>query len=194
MTDIIHLINNISLLLSYFIPGYIFISCYRWMSFSNKNNDNALVCKSIVVSYVFVLFWKIIWKADVLSNFQTLLVCLINLLIGIAIGKFSRTEKCSTILSKLKIDRTLCNNIWAETITGDDYLRIFMDDGTSYIGLCKLLEESCREPIIILWYYQKLDTDGSVLIDYSENPKEQIIINTKSVIRIELTKQKIIGF
>ena len=62
------------------------------------------------------------------------------------------------------------------------------------MGLCKLLEESCREPIIILWYYQKLDIDGSVLIDYSENPKEQIIINTKSVVRIESTKQKAVGF
>lgn len=194
MMNIIELINNIPLLLSYFIPGYIFISCYRWTSFSNKNNDNALVCKSVVTSYIFVLFWKIVWKTDVLLDSQILFICLINLILGIFTGNFSKTEKCSTILSKLKIERTLCNNIWVETVTGNDYLRIFMDDGTSYMGLCKLLEESCREPIIILWYYQKLDIDGSVLIDHSEDPKEQIIINTKSVVRMELTKQKAVGF
>lgn len=188
MMNIVELINHIPLLLNYFVPGYIFISCYRWSSFSKKENDNALVCKSIVVSYIFILFWKMVWKAKNFSNFQILIICLVSFIIGILLGNFSKTDKSRILLNKLKISRTLCDNIWVESIRGNDYLRIFMEDETSYIGLCERLEDTCREPIIILYHYRKLDTDGSVLKDYWDNPKEQIIINTKNVTKIELIK------
>ncbi len=63
-----------------------------------------------------------------------------------------------------------------------------MEDGTSYMGLCKHIEDTYRESIIILWHYQKLDVDDNVLINYWDKPNEQIIINTKSIVRMELIK------
>ena len=118
MIYIIELINNIPLLLNYFIPGYIFIACYRLASFSNKIFDSALICKSIVSSYIISLFWKIIWDITIFSTLQILIICIISFILGMLVGFFVRSKYCKVIFTKLKIDHSLCDNIWVETIGG----------------------------------------------------------------------------
>ena len=43
------------------------------------------------------------------------------------------------------------------------------------------------EPIIALINYQKLDKDSDVVIDYSQNKNELILLNTKDFEKIEIT-------
>lgn len=62
-----------------------------------------------------------------------------------------------------------------------------MKDGSSYLGQFRYGEPFKSEPIIVLATYQKLDKDNDIVIDYSNNKNELIMINTKDFDRIEIT-------
>ena len=49
---IIDLIDNIPYILSFVIPGYIFLSTYYWVSFVDHKNFNNLIIKSVAASYI----------------------------------------------------------------------------------------------------------------------------------------------
>lgn len=46
-----------------------------------------------------------------------------------------------------------------------------------------------REPIITLITYQKLNADGDIVLDYSENGSRTIVLNTKNFEKIEVISQ-----
>lgn len=62
-----------------------------------------------------------------------------------------------------------------------------MKDGSSYLGQFMYGEQSKSEPILVLGTYQKINNEGDVVIDNSQNPKELIMVNTKDFDRIEIT-------
>lgn len=186
--EIIELINNLSLILSYFIPGYVFISGYRWSSFSNKKYDTPLLVKSIELSYIFLLLYKVIFNIEILTDFNVICLCGISAIIGLILGFFTRTETCNKLFDIFNIDRSLYDNIWVETIKAGDYIRVFMKDGCSYLGLCERLENDNREPIIVLYNYQKLSPSSDIIIDMSGKKNELIMLNTKDFEKIEVIK------
>ncbi len=69
----------------------------------------------------------------------------------------------------------------------DTWVRVFMKDGSSYLGQYRYGEPFKSEPIIALINYQKLDKDSDVVIDYSQNKNELILLNTKDFEKIEIT-------
>ena len=90
-------------------------------------------------------------------------------------------------LRKSHIDRTTNENIWQDTIKDNTWVRVFMKDGTSYLGYYRYGESNQREPIIVLGMYQKLNSKANVIIDNSQNPKELIMLNTRDFEKIEIT-------
>ena len=89
----------------------------------------------------------------------------------------------------MHIGRTTNTNIWDDVIRPYTWVRVFMKDGSSYLGQYRYGEPFKSEPIIVLATYQKLDKDTDVVIDNSKNINEFIMINTKDFDRIEITYQ-----
>ena len=80
------------------------------------------------------------------------------------------------------------SSIWDDVLQGPNWVRVFMKDGSSYLGYYRFSEEYEREPIIGLTHYQKLDKDSDVVIDYSDNDDEVLLVNTEGFDRIEVTR------
>ena len=64
-----------------------------------------------------------------------------------------------------------------------------MKDGTAYLGQYSYGELFTSEPVIMLITYQKLDDNGNVLRDYSQDKDRAIVLNTKDFDRIEVVYQ-----
>lgn len=111
----------------------------------------------------------------------------VSAILGFLIGKIISHRWFNNILHKLHIGRTTNENIWDDVIKPYTWVRVFMDDGSSYHGQFRYGEPFKSEPIIALATWQKLDADVDVVIDNSQNPNELILLNTKDFVKIEIT-------
>lgn len=111
-------------------------------------------------------------------------------LLGLFIGKIISHRWFNLLLHKLHIGRTTNENIWDDVIKPNTWVRIFMKDGTSYMGQYRYGEPFQREPIIVLATWQKFDKNVNIVIDNTQNPNEIIMINTKDFEKIEITYQE----
>lgn len=106
---------------------------------------------------------------------------------GLILGKIITHGCFNDLLHELHIGRTTNDNIWKDAIKPYTWVRIFMEDGSSYLGQYAKGESFEREPIILLATYQKLDKDGDIVIDHSQDANEFIMVNTKNFDRVEIT-------
>ena len=113
----------------------------------------------------------------------------ISACLGLIVGKITVHKYFNLFLHKLHIGRTTNTNIWDDVIRPYTWVRVFMKDGSSYLGQYRYGEPFKSEPIIVLTTYQKLDKDTDVVIDNTKNVNEFIMINTKDFDRIEITYQ-----
>ena len=66
------------------------------------------------------------------------------------------------------------------------FLRIYMKDGTSYLGIYRKSENFEREPFILLSRYQEFNKDNRIIKDYFDNTNKFILLNTKDFERIKI--------
>ena len=185
-----NLINNIPEIISYVVYGYVFLSAYYWITFKdNKNFENMLI-KSVACSYLLTTVFDTIlikYSIELSNQYQVIVYFALSAILGLAIGKLISSEIFNTVLHKLKLGRTTNENIWDDVIKPYTWVRVFMKDGSSYLGQYRYGEPFKSEPIIVLATYQKLDKDSDVVIDNSQNPHELIMLNTKDFEKIEIT-------
>lgn len=89
------------------------------------------------------------------------------------------------------INKNVNTYVWDDVLNEKGtWVRVFLKDGTSYIG--QHIHSECfeREPIIALACYQKLDVEGKAVKSYVDEPNEIVVMNTKDFDRIEITKPK----
>lgn len=186
---IIDLIDNIPYVLSFVIPGYILLSTYYWVSFVDSKNFNNLIIKSVAASYILGIVFDFIFEMinlTILPEQRVILLSITALLLGVILGKLCHSTVFNNILLKLHIYRTTNDDFWMDVFKDNTWVRVFLKDGKSYLGLYKYGQPNKDEPIIALSMYQKLDEEGHVIIDNSSNPKELIVLNTKDFDRIEI--------
>lgn len=178
-------------ILSYIVQGYVFLAAYYWISFKDNKDLTNFLIKSIAVSYILKIFFDKIcsWEKIIFDNNTNYTICLIGLsaVLGLLFGKISTHRRFNMLLHKLHIGRTTNANIWDDVIKPYTWVRVFMKDGSSYLGQYRYGEPFKSEPIIVLATYQKLDKDTDIIIDNSQNPNELIMLNTKDFDRIEIT-------
>lgn len=146
---ITELINNIPTLLDYIVLGYIFLSAYYWTSFIKFENSKIFIVKSIVISYILKNFYKatilcLVPKKLITSIHITILLYIITLILGLGLGRIFHTVWFGDLLIKLNLGRTLNSNIWDDIFKSGMILRIYMKDGSSYIGQYCKSEEHTR--------------------------------------------------
>lgn len=171
-----------------------FLVVYYWIAFKdNKDFDNLLI-KSVAASYILtIVFDTIVSKCNIVfrnQNYKILTYFSVSALLGLFIGKIISHRWFNLLLHKLHIGRTTNENIWDDVIKPNTWVRIFMKDGTSYMGQYRYGEPFQREPIIVLATWQKFDKNVNIVIDNTQNPNEIIMINTKDFEKIEITYQE----
>lgn len=188
---ITYLIDNIPQIISYVVYGYVFLIAYYWISFKDNKDFNNLLIKSIATSYLLTTIYDlIVLKCDIVFNnsyYKVISYFFISAILGFIIGKIISHRYFNLLLHKLHIGRTTNENIWDDVIKPYTWVRVFMKDGSSYLGQYRYGEPFQREPIMVLATWQKLDKDVDVVIDNSKNPNELIMLNTKDFEKIEIT-------
>ncbi len=187
------LINSIPEIISYVVYGYVFLVSYYWISFKDNKDFNNLIIKSIAANYLLTTIYDIFiskYNIDFNSDYYKVVsyFC-VSATLGILIGRITSHRQFNLLLHKLHVGRTTNENIWDDVIKPHTWIRVFMKDGSSYLGQYRYGEPFKSEPIIVLATYQKLDKDTDVVIDNSQNPNELIMLNTKDFDRIEITYQ-----
>ncbi len=175
----------------YVIYGYIYLTTYYWITFKDNTNFNNLFIKSVAVSFILKTIFEVItyrFNINFQSNIlKTFMFVFASACLGLIIGKITVHKYFNLLLHKMHIGRTTNTNIWDDVIKPYTWVRVFMKDGSSYLGQYRYGEPFKSEPIIVLATYQKLDEDTDVVIDNSKNINEFIMINTKDFDRIEIT-------
>lgn len=186
-----YLIDNIPKIISYVVYGYIFLVAYYWISFKDNKDFNNLLIKSIAASYLLTSICNLlIEKYNIIFRneyYKVISYFAISAILGFATGKIISHRWFNLLLHKLHIGRTTNENIWDDVIKPYTWVRVFMKDGSSYLGQYRYGEPFKSEPIIVLATYQKLDKDTDIVIDNSQNMNELIMLNTKDFDRIEIT-------
>jgi len=111
----------------------------------------------------------------------------ISAILGFVIGKIISHRWFNLLLHKLHIGRTTNENIWDDVIKPYTWIRVFMKDGSSYMGQYRYGEPFKSEPIIVVTNWQKLDKDVDIVIDNSQKQNELIMLSTKDFEKIEIT-------
>ena len=187
---IIYLIDNIPEIISYAVYGYVFLAAYYWISFKDNKDFNNLLIKSITANYLLTSIYDLfIARYHITFNYtyhKVICYFLVSALLGFSLGKIISHRWFNFLLHKLHIGRTTNENIWDDAIKPCTWVRIFMKDGSSYLGQYRYGEPFKSEPIIVLATYQKLDKDSDIVIDNSQNNNELIMVNTKDFEKIEI--------
>lgn len=178
-------------IMSYIVYGYIFLSAYYWISFKDNKDFTNLVIKSIASSFILKSSYElIVQRFNIVFSSELLKIVvfvLISGVVGLVIGRLVSDRRFNLLLHKLHIGRTTNTNIWDDVIKPYTWVRVFMKDGSSYLGQYRYGEPFKSEPIIVLATYQKLDKDTDIVIENSQNMNELIMLNTKDFDRIEIT-------
>ena len=164
---ITEIINQLPQILSYIVPGYIFLTIYQWTRFRDGDSLKNIVLKSIVVSYVIKILLNILFK---------------ELHIAIIIS----SRRYNKLLRILNISRTTNKNIWDDVYQNGTALKIYQSDGTFYAGHLRFCEENQREPLVVLSRYGLFDENNNILMDKTEDSSEEIMLNTKDFKKIEI--------
>lgn len=135
---------------------------------------------------MFVSKFNIVFKSE---NYRIITYFGLSALLGLLIGKIISHRWFNILLHKLHVGRTTNENIWDDVIKPNAWVRVFMKDGSSYMGQYRYGEPFKSEPIIALATWQKLNKDVDVVIDNTQKPNEIILINTKDFEKIEITYQ-----
>ena len=137
---VIELINNIPNLISNIVYGYIFLSAYYWISFVRQNSYKNFIIKSVIANYILKNFYKITFFQFISNKYENrpivvILLCVITFVIALILGEVLHTTWFNDKLIKLHIYRSTNENIWDDIIKTGMFLRIYMKDGTSYLGI-----------------------------------------------------------
>lgn len=187
--DIYKLMSAIPYILSYFAPGYVFIVLFTHIALKNKNTDlEHILFRSAVTSFIIKSIFDLIFAPQAYGVHYYISLVVLSAVLAYLSGIFIRSDAFDIIQTKLKIGRTIHSNIWHDILRKDAWYRIYLkncDEG--YLGQITECEENAREPIVVMSRYQVLNNNNDILLDYSQNPYEKIIINLKDFDRIEQT-------
>lgn len=180
----------------YIVFGYMYLTAYYWISFKDNKDFHNIVFKSLIANYVLTTIYQMIGRkfGIVILPYtpkQIIVYSVVSVALGLAIGRMVVSTRFNTLLAKLYFGRTVNDNIWNDIVddTRLTWLCIHMKDGTAYLGQYNHGELFTSEPVIMLVTYQKLNADGEVLTDYSQDKDRAIVLNTKDFDRIEVVYQ-----
>lgn len=151
-----------------------------------------MLLNSLIVSFILKTIYDGIlhlanaqWEKT--GSAYLIVLFLSSIFYGYLCARFMQSEYGQNFRDELKIKRTTNENIWQDIIKPDIWIKVWLRDSEqSYYGQIKYAENFRREPIIVLEYWQLLDSDGTVLEDAASDKKYCIVLNLSKFERVEV--------
>ena len=192
------LIEHLTEFLLYVVPGYLFLSVYRYILYKDENTVSQtanILLNSIIASFVLSplyngllsLFHSNWGTSDYTYLIYVFVFCVLT---GYLSASTITSRKASMLFEAVKINRTVHQNIWNDVLKPDMWIRIWLKESDkSYYGQVKYRENYGREPLIVLEYYQFLDEHATAIIDHTSDPKRTVLLNLTLFERIEMVER-----
>lgn len=188
--DISTLIANIASIMSYFVPGYVFISVRCFIQFRKHPTDELLI-SAIALSFIFRLMVALvagIFKVTPSENAIMIYSIVLAIILAYVISLIVQKKRFSKLLLKLKIPRTANTSIWSDVVEPNCTFRILLEDCV-VCGKYKYGEENREKPYIVLEKYKILEKNEphEVKCDYSDDKFRVFMVSTSDIKHIEIT-------
>lgn len=191
MGEMIYIIAGI---LQFFVPGYVFLSCYSFVSCS-KREDKALylITKSIAISFVFSLVIGITASAVTINELGLLVIGLIfTACLGMLFGRLHRCRWFKALVGRL-FRRGFANSefveLWETAIMEKHkgvYLQLKLkNDENTYEGQLDTIISVNSDPKIFLKSYICTSPEGKELRNYTDDSDFRMIIKASDIERFE---------
>lgn len=188
--DILAIINNVTILLKYFIPGAICIKLFSFLYYKTEISDcDYFIFKSIILSGIIVYPLETVytkWNDFVL--FATSII--IGVLMCFIISKILGSDCLQKFLQKLRIRKTT-RCFWDDVIDLENgsYAEVKVkDDENLYVGYVEYLEEKMEGDIYISISELTVITKNGD--KSSQDANVRLIFNTANVERLILKSAK----
>ena len=180
--------------LQLFVPGYVFLSCYSFVSCS-KREDKAfyLIVKSVAISFIFSLIVALIEPVVTLSDALLLTICLfVSAILGLVWGRLHRckwVKSTANFLFKRGFSNSEFVELW-ETAINEGHQAVYLllklkNDDNTYEGQLDTVISVNSDPKIFLANYICTAPDGSTVCDHTDNQDYKMVIKYEDIERFE---------
>lgn len=182
--DLKNLLEILPDIVLYIASGYLFIFIFCFISLRKKLNDiQGVFIISLVVGFIL----KTVVCAVIPVRFgfyvNTVGFLIICAFLGGIAGYTVESSWFRKILTKLRISRSVHENIWHDIIDVEGntmWIRaVSREKEQVIIGILVLVEEFQRYPLLVLQQYRVYDLEGKLIEDYIQNANHQIIIKSE---------------
>lgn len=190
---IMDIIANITGFITYFAPGYIFISGFNYAACLERETEKEyLIIKSISISY---LFYTLTSYVGTKYNLEVLLIQVITfigaILLGLIFGRIHRTKwanKISLFLFKREMTNNMFVELWERANDSDAIVCVTLtmkDNVGIYEGQIYKVSSYNTNPEILLAYYICYDKDLNVISDYSSTENSSLLVHYSDIQKFE---------
>lgn len=190
---IMDIIANITGFVTYFAPGYIFISGFNYAACLERETEKEyLIIKSISISY---LFYTVASYVGSKYNLEVLLIQVITFIgaifLGLIFGRIHRMEwanKVSLFLFKREMTNNMFVELWERANDDDAIVCVTLtmkEDVGIYEGQIYKVSSYNVNPKILLSYYICYDHDMNVISDYSSTDNASLLVHYSDIQKFE---------
>lgn len=181
LEEMIKVLENIPLLLQYFVPGFWAITVFKFTSGKTIKNEYNLLF-SCVISYILLSFTELILSLPYINLMPSTVYIssAISIILGTLLSIIVTCIICSEKFKQLTVQlfhRTVNKSIWKDVIDfkNGSNLKIYVKDKNYFIiGHHKNQEEEdVNDPWLAVNEYAVFNADtGEVIIDYMIKPED----------------------
>lgn len=195
MEWMLKLIENIDIIIFYFTPGYICIYLFELFRGKSSDENNIIVIKSLVLSYLIQLIYKAIFKVNIVKEITDYIgVVALAVIISYTFYMLIKWGIIDAISKFFKINRSTMPNIFDSCIDikYGTWITVYMkDDKVIYQGKVRKWESMSsrndKDIFIVLSNYCSYGYNGEDLNLYEDDNTQWALLNTKNISRIEFT-------
>lgn len=189
---------TISDIILYIVLGFIFMQIFNFIVSNQSSNDfQHIFFKSLIIGFILV---NVMSTLPFTSN-NIYLYALILVMITVILSYIMAQIYCSTVFKNIckfiKVRRTVNPYIWNDIEDKKQTLWIrigFKELNLKYVGILACVEDFQRQPLIVLTRYSKCgfleDENGETSIDFTNDPKQRIVLDTSKADYIEFVYDK----
>lgn len=194
--NILNFFEGISLneILLYLTSGYVFLFVFDFVcGFTDEKTYQFALLKTIVCGYMLTQVYNILPFFASKRIIDVLTFVILCIPAGYVLGRIYTSYKFEGILRKLKIFRSVYNNVWDDIIETKYSVWIratFIEKNEDIYGRVFAVEDNARHPLIELVEYEICDLQGNMVKDLHDDLTRGILIDTSKCDRLEFVYSK----
>lgn len=182
------IIDSIPQLLIFFVPGFVTIVCFKFVTYTERNdNDNRVFLSSVVCSYLMYTITTII--IDKISRSQSLFIAVLlveAIVAGFAVGFVWKSKRVQFVLSKC-FSRNIVESSFVETwrnITAEQvwFVDLYLKEPKQIIsGQVVNVYDPYKTPVIRVMCFSIYNQNGNLLEDQNDSDSFSLLINLSNI-------------